>query len=137
VAPDVAKRLKRSGEVYEEAAALLQNEPQVQSDTGLLFEFYPANFDADKAKRYFCRALEISDYTYRDAFDGLNRLCRKTGDWETLRDYSEGVIGSLERGKQAIAPVGGGSPRELPNETPGLKARAQAAFRDANARLKG
>jgi len=134
---DVKRRIKRSGQVYEMAAALLPDDPQIQSDTGLLFEFYPANFDAKKAKAYFTHALDISDYTYRDAFDGLNRLCHKTGDWETLRDYAESVVGTIERGNQAVAPAGGGPPRTLPNETPGLLARAKKALAEAEAKFKG
>jgi len=132
----VKRRLKRSAEVYEISARLEPDTAQIQSDTGLLFEFYPCIFDAEKAKRYFTRALDLSDYAYRDAFDGLDRLCRKTGDWATLEDYAERVIGSMERGNQAIAPVGGRPPEALPNETPGLKARATAAYNAARSKLK-
>jgi len=132
---EVRRRIKRSGEVYEMAAAL-SNDPQIQSDTGLLFEYYPCNFDADKAKRYFTRSLQESDYAYRDAFDGLDRLCKKTGDWATLADYAERVVGSMERGNNAIAPAGGGPAKAVPNESPGLKARAEAALRLAQEKLK-
>jgi tetratricopeptide (TPR) repeat protein len=133
---DVKRRLKRSGEVYEMAAAIAADVPQIQSDTGLLFEYYPCNFDAAKAKRYFTRALQLSDYAYRDAFDGLDRLCRRTGDWETLAEYAEAVVGSMERGNQAMAPVNSGAVEKLPNESPGLKARAQAALDLAQQKLK-
>lgn len=132
---EVRRRIKRSGEVYEIAAGL-SAEPQIQSDTGLLFEYYPCNFDAAKAKRYFTAALQGSDFAYRDAFDGLDRLCKKTGDWETLLDYAERVIGSMERGNQAIAPAGGGAAEAQPNETPGLKARASAALKLSQEKLK-
>ena len=109
--------------------------PQIQSDTGLLFQYYPCNFDAAKAKLYFTRALELSDFAYRDAFDGLDRLCRQTNDWETLEKYAESVVGSMER-NQAIAPVGGNAPEAIPNETPGLKARAEAALKLAQEKLR-
>jgi len=132
---EVRKRIKRAGEVYEIAARLLEEDSQIQSDTGLLFEFYPCNRDDDKAERYFTRSLVKSEYLYRDAFDGLARLCRRTKRWEVLRDFAEGVIGSIERGGVAIAPTGGGEPRELPTETPGLKARAEAALAEANKKL--
>ncbi len=135
--PAARKRIKRSGEVYEMAAAILTNEPQIQSDTGLLFEFYPCNRDAVKAKRYFTRSLDLSDYVYRDAFDGLTRICYRTKDWELLSDYAEGVIGAIERGRQAIAPIGGQAPREVKAQTPGLRARAQRALQTAKAKLKG
>ncbi|HEY7862930.1 MAG TPA: tetratricopeptide repeat protein, partial [Thermoanaerobaculia bacterium] len=75
---DVLRRLKRSGEVYEMAAENLPEEPQVQSDTALLYEYYPANRDDAKALQYFAAALDKSECTYRDAFDGLERLCRRT-----------------------------------------------------------
>ena len=133
---EAKRRIKRSGEVYEEAAALLPNSPQVLSDTGLLFEFYPCNFDAEKAKRYFTASLEKSEFVYRDAFDGLTRLCRRMKDWETLEEYAEGVLGAMERGKNPIAPVGGGAPRELPNARAGMMARAKAAYELALRGLK-
>ena len=126
---DVRRRIKRSGEVYEIAARLAPDVAQIQSDTGLLFQYYPCNFDAKKAKAYFTRSLDLSDYAYRDAFDGLARLCQQTKDWETLADYAERVVGSMERGNHAIAPAGGGAAEALPNESPGLKARAEAALR--------
>ncbi|MHC4971151.1 MAG: tetratricopeptide repeat protein [Planctomycetota bacterium] len=133
---EVRQRIKRSGEVYELAARLAPDDPQIQSDTGLLFEFYPCNFNAAKAKRYFTRSLDISGYVYRDAFDGLFRLCTKTGDWKTLRDYAANVVDALgEGGRHAVAPVGAGVPKELPNETPGLLARARSALKQAEAKL--
>jgi len=127
--PPVRKRLKRSAELYEVAARLEPNDAQFQSDTGLLFEFYPCIEDLDKAKRYFTRSLDISEGTYRDAFDGLTRACRRSGDWETLKEYADLVVYALEdQGKHAVAPVGASAPRALPNETPGLLARAKAAY---------
>ncbi len=134
--PDVRRRLKRAGEVYEIAARLAPEVAQIQSDTGLLFQYYPCNFDAKKAKAYFTRSLELSDYAYRDAFDGLSRLCQQTKDWEALADYAERVVGSMERGNQAIAPAGGGAAEPQPNESPGLKARAEAALKLAQQKLK-
>jgi tetratricopeptide (TPR) repeat protein len=134
--PEVRRWLKRSGEVYEIAARLAPESAQIQSDTGLLFQFYPCNFDAAKAKAYFIRSLQLSDFTYRDAFDGLDRLCRQTGDWATLADYAERVIGSLERGNHAVAPVAGGEPQALPNETRGLMARAKAALKASKGKRK-
>jgi tetratricopeptide (TPR) repeat protein len=136
--PDTSaqRAIKRSGEVYEIAAALLDSEPQIQSDCGLLFEFYPCNRDDRKAEEYFTRALDISDYTYRDAFDGLNRLCRRAKKWKLLKEYAEGVINSLEgRGQHAVAPTGASAPRELKSETPGMLARAKAALSQARAHL--
>jgi len=134
---EVTRRVKRSGEVYEIAARLLPTEPQIQSDCGLLFEYYPCNRDYDKAKTYFTRALDISDYCYRDAWSGVARACRATNDWEMLKDYAEGVLGALkDRGKHAIAPVGGGSPQELKSETPRMIAQAEAALKMAEARVK-
>jgi len=136
-AAQVKQRIKRSSEMYEKAAAILSNEAQIQSDTGLLFEYYPCIRDDQKAAEYFQRSLELSDYAYRDAFDGLDRLCRRTKNWELLKEFAEGVVGSIEdRGALAIAPSGGGEPKPLKNETPGLLARAKRALADASAALK-
>jgi hypothetical protein len=41
----------------------------------------------------------------------------------------------MER-NQAIAPVGGNAPEPIPNETPGLKARAEAALKLAQEKLR-
>lgn len=133
---EVRQRIKRASEVYEIAARLAPDDAQIQSDTGLMFEFYPCNFDAAKAKRYFTRSLNISGYVYRDAFDGLFRLCVRTGDWKTLRDYAANVVDAIDvGGAQAIAPDGSGPPKELKNETPGLLARARAALKQAEENL--
>ncbi|MFB3066462.1 MAG: tetratricopeptide repeat protein [Planctomycetota bacterium] len=133
---NLRQRIKRSSEVYEMSAANLPDDPQIQSDTGLLFEFYPCNRDDDKAIKYFTRSLDLSKYLYRDAFDGLTRLCRRTERWELLYDYADGVVGAIDGGGHAIAPVGGSEPRELPAETPGLKARAVKAMQQAEPHLK-
>jgi len=133
---EVRRRLKRSGEVYELAAAAAPRDPQILSDTGLLFWYYPCNFDAAKAKSYLTRSLQESDFTYLDAWNGLDQLCRKIGDWETLADYAERVVGSMERGNMPISPVGGAGPSERPNEAPGMKARAEAALKLAREKLK-
>jgi tetratricopeptide (TPR) repeat protein len=133
---EVKRRLKRSGEVYEIAAALAPDSAQVQSDTGLLFWFYPCNFDGEKAKRYLKRSLDLSDFAYLDAFNGLDQLCRKIGDWETLADYAERVVGSMERGNMPLSPVGGGAPEARPAERAGMKARAEAALKLAESKLK-
>lgn len=134
---EVRKGIRRAGEVYEIAARLLPDDPQIQSDTGLLFEFYPCNRNDEKALQYFTKSLEASEFSYRDAFDGLNRLCRRTSRWDVLRKYAEQVADAMDSGKDAIVPLNAGEPQPVPAETPGLKARAEAAVRDAEAKLKG
>jgi len=134
----VLRRIKRSSEVYEEAARLLPREAQVQSDTGLLFEYYPAIFDAEKAENYFVRALELSDFTYRDAWSGIWRLGRRTKNWELLKDCAEGVLGALEdRNQVPVAPVGGGAPSPVPNDKPRMIAQAKQAIAMADGAMKG
>ena len=134
---EVKRRIKRSGEVYELAAAILTTEAQIQSDCGLLFEYYPSNFNAEKAEKYFVRALEISDFTYRDAWSGVQRLCKKTRNWELLKDCAEGVLGALEdSGKVPTAPVGGTTPQAVPNAKPAMIAQAKAALALADKNLK-
>lgn len=133
---EVRRRLKRSSEVYELAAAAAPRDPQILSDTGLLFWYYPCNFDAEKAKGYLKRSLQESDFAYLDAWNGLDQLCRMVGDWETLADYAERVVGSMERGNVPISPVGGAGPAERPNEKPGMQARAEAALKLAREKLR-
>lgn len=133
---DVKRRIGRSAEIYEKAAALAPEDPQIQSDTGLLFDWYPCIRDDRKAFEYFKRSLDLSGHCYRDAFDGLARVCRRTKDWETLAEYAGGVVQAIEEGGIAIAPIGGNPPAEHPGETPGLRARAEAALREARANLK-
>ena len=126
---DVLRRLKRSSEVYELAAKALPEDPQVQSDTGLLFEFYPAIRDDKKAEHYFLRSLELSDFTYRDAWSGMNRLCQRTKNFALLKECAEGVLGALEdSGKMPIAPAGGGAPRPSPNDKPRMIHQAKNAL---------
>lgn len=127
---DVKRRIKRSGEVYELAAAVLVKEAQIQSDCGLLFEFYPSCRDDAKAEKYFVRSLEISEFTYRDAWSGIRRLCIRTKNWELLWDCADGVLGALEdSGKVPIAPVGGRAPQAVPNAKPMMIAQAKQALK--------
>jgi len=126
---DVKRRIKRSGEVYELAAAVLVKEAQIQSDCGLLFEFYPSCRDDAKAEKYFLRALEISEFTYRDAWSGVRRLCMRTKNWELLHDCADGVLGALEdSGRVPTAPVGRGAPKPVPNARPMMIAQAKQAL---------
>ena len=118
------------------AAAILTKSAQIQSDCGLLFEFYPCNRNDKKAEMYFSEALVISEWTYRDAWSGIWRLCKRTKNWEVLKDHAEGVVGALEgRGLHAVAPVGGSVPKEVKNQTPGMLAQAKAAIRDSGRAL--
>ena len=118
------------------AAAAAPDVPQILSDTGLLFWYYPCNFDADKAKGYLKRSLDLSDYSYLDAWNGLDKLCRRIADWETLADYAERVVGAMERGVVPTSPVGAGAPGPRPNEKAGMQARAEAALKLAQEKLK-
>ncbi len=134
---DVKRRIKRSGEVYEMAAALLPDEAQLQSDTGLLFDWYPCNRNDEKAIRYARRSMEAGNYTCRDGFNVLDRACRRAGDWETLADYAERVLVSLEdQGLHAIAPTAGGQIETVKHDTPRMIAVAKKAIADAKPHLK-
>jgi len=123
------RRIRRSSEVYELAAKILPDDPQIQSDTGLLFEFYPAIRDDKKAEAYFLRSLELSDFTYRDAWSGMRRLCMRTKNYVLLKDCAEGVLGALEdSSKVPIAPAGGSAPGPSPNDKPMMIGQAKAAI---------
>jgi uncharacterized protein (TIGR02996 family) len=126
---DVKKRIKRSSEVYEMAAKLLPDVAQLQSDTGLLFEYYPCIRDDKKAEGYFLRSLEVSDFTCRDAWSGMRRLCMRTKNYALLKECAEGVLGALEdSGKVPFAPGRGGNPAPDPNAKPRMIAQAKQAI---------
>ncbi len=134
---DVKRRIKRSGEVYEMAAELLPEEAQLQSDTGLLFDWYPCNRNDQKAIRYARRSMEAGNYTCRDGFNVLDRACRRAGEWETLSDYAERVLVSLEeQGLHAMAPTAAGAVEQVKHDTPRMIAVAKKAIADAKPHLK-
>ena len=96
--------LKAATEVYTEAADILGEwthekeqsytwqqryaEAQIISDTGLMYEFYPATRDDDTAEKYFNTALEYTEDGYRDAFDGMTRLLARQQRWQDLYDLA-------------------------------------------------
>ncbi|MHC4451254.1 MAG: tetratricopeptide repeat protein [Planctomycetota bacterium] len=107
--PDALRRmLRRSAEVYEQAARLRPDDPQIQSDTGLIHEFYPAIHDDKKAAAYFTRALDLTDSRYRDALNGLIRLCERTRDWKILHQYTSEAAAAFAGGERGLYPTEAG-----------------------------
>lgn len=96
--------LKAATKVYTEGADILGEwthekeqsytwqqryaEAQIISDTGLMYEFYPATRDDDTAEKYFNTALEYTEDGYRDAFDGMTRLLARQERWQDLYDLA-------------------------------------------------
>jgi len=135
--PDgVRALLERSVKAYETVAALVPDDPQFQSDTGLVYEFYPAIRNDPKALRFFVRALEMSGHVYRDAFNGLERVCTRSGDWETLAMHAEKVVEALESGREGVAPGGSdGAPCALPPAGTDIMLTAARAALDMSRRI--
>ena len=68
---------------------------QIISDTGLMFQFYDATRDFDKAIEYYERALEYSDDGYKDAFNNYAQILAQQQRWDDLyalaKACSEGI----------------------------------------------
>ena len=96
--------LKAATEVYTEAADLLGEwtaakeasytwaqryaEAQIISDTGLMYQFYEATRDLDKAETYYNIALEYTNDGYRDAYNNLAMILQEQERWQDLYDLS-------------------------------------------------
>lgn len=61
---------------------------QVISDTGLMFQFYEATRDYDKAAMYYERALRFSDYGYFDAWNNYRVVLAEQKKWDELYDLA-------------------------------------------------
>ncbi|MHC5049310.1 MAG: tetratricopeptide repeat protein [Planctomycetota bacterium] len=108
VPEEVILLLRRSGEVYEDVARMRPDDPQIQSDTGLVYEFYPAVRDDTKATTYFTRALDLTGSRYRDAMNGLIRLCERNHDWKTLHEHTSVAAAALAEGEPGLYPTEAG-----------------------------
>jgi len=108
--------LERAVQVYEAACKLTPKDTQMVSDTGLVLEFYPAVRDDEKALTYFQRALDQTDGLYRDAYNGLVRVCERTKDWKTLKKRSAQLVEQMKAGKSAVSPRADGNLRDIESE---------------------
>jgi len=104
----LVRMLRRSAEVYEAVARMRPDDPQIQSDTGLVYEFYPAIHDDKKASAYFTRALDLTESRYRDALNGLIRLCERSHDWKTLHAYTSDAAAAFAAGERGLYPTEAG-----------------------------
>lgn len=69
---------------------------QVISDTGLMFQFYPATANLEKAERYYLSALDWSDNGYFDAFNNLSQIYAQAQRWNDLYDLADVCAESLK-----------------------------------------
>ena len=73
----------------------LFNYAGVINDTGLMFQYYPAREDLEKAETYYIRALELTSDGYGDAFGNLIQVYRKQDRlqeaYELARDCAESL----------------------------------------------
>lgn len=70
---------------------------QVVSDTGLMYQFYPATQDLAKAEMYYQRALDWSDHGYFDAWNNLRQIYEQAKRWEDLYDLASLCADALVR----------------------------------------
>lgn len=103
--------LEACAKLYEEATALAEAQVRgresslpyltrhslagVINDTGLMYFYYPALEDLERAERYYDRALELTDDGYQDAFTNLVALYLKQERWEDLHDLAAACAESL------------------------------------------
>ena len=108
-----AALLKGSVELYEAASALIpeyndafeQTVPyperhanaQILNDTGLMFQYEPANLDLKKAEAYYRRAMEWTQYGYWDAFGNLNKILQTEGRWQEAYDFAAACAEGIKK----------------------------------------
>lgn len=66
------------------------------SDTGLMFQFYPATRDYEKAIEYYNRALEYSEDGLWDAYNNLAQIFVAEKRWDELYDLAGACAESLK-----------------------------------------
>ena len=62
---------------------------QIISDTGLMFQFYEATRDLDKAIDYYETALEYSDDGYRDAYNNYKDILLHLKRWDDAYELAK------------------------------------------------
>ena len=67
------------------------------NDTGLMFQYEPANLDLKKAESYYRRAMEWSKYGYWDAFDNLNKILQAQGRWKDAYDWAAACAEGIKK----------------------------------------
>lgn len=105
--------LKASTRIYTEAAEALGEwtaekaraydgdwgkryaEAQIISDTGLMYQYYEATRDFEKAERYYQIALEYTDDGYRDAFNNYALILQQQERWQELYDLAVSCAESI------------------------------------------
>ncbi len=96
--------LDKCAEVYEDASRIADREVAGReasvpfatryvyagflNDTGLMFQFYDANRDLEKAEEYYLRALELTDDGYKDTFMNLARIWAAQARWDELHELA-------------------------------------------------
>ncbi len=69
---------------------------QIISDTGLMFQFYEATRDLDKAIDYYETALEYTEDGYRDAFNNYTQILAKQERWDDLFELAKACSESIK-----------------------------------------
>jgi len=89
----IEKKIDGRAEAFDDAT--LWNYAGVINDTGLMYQYYPAREDLEKAEEYYIRALELTGDGYADAFGNLVKVYQKQGRlqeaYELARDCAESL----------------------------------------------
>ncbi len=62
---------------------------QVLNDTGLMYQYYDAVRDLEKAESYYRRAMEWTEHGYWDAYGNLLKILEAAGRIEDALDFAE------------------------------------------------
>lgn len=100
-------------EIYEDASRLVERQitgregttpyttrhsyAGVLNDTGLMYQYYPAIQDLQKAEDYYLRALDITQDGYFDAFNNLEKIYRGQGRTDDLRELAAAAAEGLKQ----------------------------------------
>ncbi len=70
---------------------------QFLNDTGLMFQYEPANLDLKKAEAYYRRAMEWTQYGYWDAFTNLEKILTAQGRWKEAYDWAAACADGIKK----------------------------------------
>ena len=77
----------------------------VINDTGLMFQYYPAREDLEKAESYYIRALELTGDGYADAFGNLIKIYRKQDRLQEAYELARDCVDTLRNADGSAHPA--------------------------------
>lgn len=70
---------------------------QFLNDTGLMFQYEPANLDLKKAEAYYRRAMDWTQYGYWDAFNNLEKILSAQNRWKEAYDWAAACAEGIKK----------------------------------------